>query len=397
MPYYRWRGVELTGRTKRGTLFARSTDHLDELLLKRHVALLSCKPIRQWFSRPIRLSDRLQLFQQLTTLIDAGVLVPDALVIVANQIEHPQLQEKMHIVAQMVIAGVSLSDALAETGAVAHSIIIQLIKAGEESGKLPFALDAICTHLSATQDFYRRLRSALMLPAITLLFFFIIIVIIFTVIMPNFVDIFTSMQTEVPPLTQTLLAVSAFMRSSAMGLLISVGALGVLILWRVTRRGKARRLLDALLLKTPLIGTLLKQRFLSYTMRATAVLLEGGMPLSQALSIVRKSVHNHIFKQYLQRIERDIISGSSLSGAMAYHAEDLFSPDTIAMIEVGEESGRLPILLQRVSEMYHQRVMQRLSWLTMMIQPTVMILLGMLVALLIFAVYGPIFDMSRIF
>ncbi len=397
MPYYRWRGVDLIGRNKRGTLFARSAEHLDELLLKRQVALLSCKQQRQWVKRPIGLLHRLQLFQQLTTLIDAGIVIPDALLIVANQTEHPQLQEKMHQVAQMVIAGVSLSDALAQTGTIASPIIIQLIKAGEESGTLPSSLDAICAHLAATQDFYQRLRSALLLPAITLLFFFVIIMIIFTVIMPRFVDIFASMQTEVPPLTQSLLAISAFVQSAAMGLIIAIGALCIVVLWRITRKGKARKLLDALLLKLPFVGSILQQRFLSYAMRAIAVLLEGGMPLSQALTIVRQSVQNHILKHNLQAIEHDIISGSSLSAAMAQHAENLFSPDTIAMIEVGQESGRLPLLLQRASDTYHVRVMQRLAWLTMLLQPTVMIILGMLVALLIFAVYGPIFNMSRIF
>ncbi len=397
MPYYRWRGVNLMGTIKRGVLFARSAEHLDELLLKRQLALLSHKQMRQWISRPIKLSNRLQLFQQLATLIDAGVLIPDALLIIANQTEHPQLQEKMHTVAQMVIAGISLSDALEDTGAIASPIIIQLIKAGEESGKLPLSLDAICAHLSATQDFYRRLRSALMLPAITLLFFFVIIVIIFTIIMPRFIEIFTSMQAEIPPLTQTLLSISAFMRSSAMGLIVAIGTLIALVMWRITRKGKPRRILDSALLKTPVVGELLTQRFLSYMMRALAVLLEGGMPLSQALAIVRSSVQNHCFIQYLQNLENDIMAGNSLSGAMAHHGEGLFSPDTIAMIEVGEESGRLPILLMRASDAYHMRVIQRLSWLTMLLQPTVMIILGMLVALLIFAVYGPIFNMSRIF
>jgi len=397
MPYFRWRAVNLTGSIKRGMLFARSEEHLDQLLLKRQLALLSCKQMRQLMPRPIRLSNRLQLFQQLTTLIEAGVLIPDALLIVANQTEHPQLQEKMHAVAQMVIAGVALSDALEQTGAIASPIIIQLIRAGEESGKLPLSLEAICSHLSATQDFYQRLQSALMLPAITLLFFCIIIVIIFTVIMPRFIEIFTSMQATIPPLTQTLLSISAFMRSPAMGLLLAVCALFVLLFWRITRRGKPRRILDTLLLQTPFIGSLLTERFFSYMMRALAVLLEGGMPLSQALAVVKLSVKNHHFIQYLQALEDDILAGTSLSSAMAQQVDGLFSPETIAMIEVGEESGRLPILLLRASEAYHTRVIQRLSWITMLLQPTVMIILGMLVALLIFAVYGPIFNMSRIF
>ncbi len=397
MPYYRWRGVTLTGVTKKGRLFARSTDHLDELLLKRQVALLACKPMRNWVQQPISLRHHIQLFQQLATLIDAGILAPHALHIVANQIDHPQLQEKMHEVALMVDAGTPLSNALMQAGAVNNAIIVQLIKAGEESGQLSQALDAICVHLTATQDFYRRLRSALMLPAITLGFFLVIVVIIFTVIMPRFIDIFTSMQAQIPPLTQRLLSISFFMRSASMGLLVSVAAMTLIVIWRLTRRGPGRRAFDWLLLKLPLIGEIIEFRLLSYSMRATAVLLEGGMPLDQALRIVKESVSNHIFKEYLQQLETDIRAGSSLSEAMGQYAERLFSQDILAMVEVGQESGRLPLLLQRVARTYHARVMRRLTMFTMFIQPAVMIMLGLLVALLIFAVYGPIFNLSHIF
>ncbi len=397
MPYYKWRGVDVVGASKKGFLFARSPEHLDDLLLKRQIALLSHKHVRSFFKWPIRLSDRVALFQQLATLIDAGVLVPGALSIVANQIEHSVLQEKMHEVAQMVHAGVSLSEALWQVGAVANPIIIQLVQVGEESGKLSQSLDAICTHLASTQDFYRRLRSALLLPAITLFFFLIIAVIIFTVIMPRFIDIFSSMQSEVPPLTQSLLAISAFMRSPSMGLFLSVSALAILILWRVTRRGSGRKGLDWLLIHTPFIGPILQQRFLSYAMRAMGVLLNGGLTLSQTLIIIRDSVQNHIFKNSLSVLEGDIQSGSSLGDAMARYGNDLFGPDIIAMVEVGQESGRLPVLLYRIAQTYHMRVMQRLSWITMLLQPFVMIILGLLVALLIFAVYGPILNMSRAF
>lgn len=397
MPYYWWRGVTLTGGIKKGKLFARSLEHLDELLLKRHIALLSGKAAKQWVKWPIRLHDQIQLFQQLATLIDAGVLIPDALIIVANQIEHYQLQEKMHVVAEVVHAGVPLSMAFMQTGTIDNPIIIQLIKAGEESGRLSYVLDAICSHLTATQDFYRRLRSALLLPGITLLFFLVIVLIIFTAIMPKFIDIFTSMHTKIPPLTQNLLSVSSFLRSAWMGLLVSVAAFVIIIGWRLTRRGVGRRVLDWIWLKSPLIGPLMTYRFLSYSMRALTVLLEGGMPLDTALHTVRDSLKNHIFKKYLSQLEQDVHGGCSLSEAMIRSEEGLFSQDIIAMIEVGEESGRLPILADRVALTYHARVMQRLSLITTLLQPMVMIILGLLVALLIFAVYGPIFNMSHIF
>ena len=397
MPYYRWRGIELTGKIKKGRLFASSLEHLDELLIKRQIALLSGNSVRQWVKKPIRLADKAQLFRQLATLIDAGVLVPDALAIVANQLDRPQLQEIVHNVVTMVHEGESLSDALGRYPQVCNQIMIQLIRAGEESGKLGQTLDMLCSHIAATQDFYRRLRSALLLPAITLIFFLGIVLIIFTVIMPNFIDIFSSMQQSVPPLTQKLLAISLFLRSYAMGLIISLFSLGIIILWRLTRRGTGRWMLDWFLVHLPIVGSMLQQRFVAYAMQALAVLLQGGMPLAQALSAICESIDNHIFRDQIAQLELDVVSGSALSDAMARHSEGIFTQDAIAMVQVAQESGRLPDLLYRVSQTYYGRVTQRLSWLTLILQPTVMIMLGLLVALLIFAVYGPIFNLSSAF
>jgi type IV pilus assembly protein PilC len=397
MPYYRWRGVELTGNIKKGVLFARSVEHLNHLLIKREIALLTCKPAHRYFKMPIRLSDKQKVFAQLATLIDAGIRVPEALDIVANQVDHAGLQEIMHDIARQVAEGVSLSSALSVYPHIANQIMVQLVKAGEESGQLAQMLNALCNHLDTMQDFYRQIRSALLLPVITLLFFLGILMIIFIVIMPRFIDIFTSMNKNIPPLTQWLLHISDFMRSPVMGLLCAVIALIVVFMWRFTRSGKGRSFLDRLLLRTPLISTILQQRFLAYVMQTLSVLLAGGMPLLQALTVVRSSIKNSQFASQVEILIGEIESGSSLSDAMARHVDHILSQDVIAMVEVAEASGRLPFLLDRVAHAYQNRVHQRLAWFTLLLQPTVMIILGLLVALLIFAVYGPILSMSSVF
>src|SRR3990167_3729233 len=267
MPYYRWRGVELTGNIRKGRLFAQSAEHLDELLLKREIAILSSKPIKEWFPRPIRTADRAQLFSQLATLIDAGVLIPDALMIVANQVSNSQLQEIMHEVARLVTQGLSLSQALERYPQLANPIMIQLIRAGEESGDISTTLTALCTHLMATADFYKRLRAALILPAITLLFFTGVLLVIFIGIMPRFIDVFASMGKEIPPLTRNMLAISNALQSPMVGLVLSILALGALLAWRLRTNAKVRRALDRALLNLPLIGPILQQRFLAYSMQ----------------------------------------------------------------------------------------------------------------------------------
>lgn len=397
MPYYRWQGIDVTGSDKKGVLFATSIDHLDRLLIKREIALLRARQIKRWIKKPITLSDRAKAFSQLATLIDAGILLPDALDIVANQVDHVELQEIMHIIAKQVMEGSSFSAVLTDYPAVANHLIIQLIKAGEESGQLAQVLDAVCTHLHMMQDFYRRIRAALLLPAITLLFFGSIFLLIFIVIIPRFIALFTAMGTAIPPLTYYLIKISDFIRSWYMVLFITVILLISSILWRFTRQTAGRKILDIMLLRLPYIGRIMQYRFLAYSMQALSILLAGGIPLLQALTIVGTGNQNYCFKQQVRLLAMDIETGSSLSDAMARHTAGIFSQDIVAMVEVAEASGRLPLLLDRVAQVYDTRVAERLAWLTLLIQPLIMLILGLLVAILILAVYGPILSLSSAF
>ncbi len=394
MPYYHWKGVTLTGAMKKGTLFGRNSDHLDQLLLKRQIALVAHKPKKYLIQQSINLGHKAEFFRQLSILIDAGVLVPDALTIVGDQLDHPQLQEVVHAVAIRVHEGVSLSDALSAYPTIFNEIMIQLVRAGEESGSLGKSLDGICGHLLATQDFYTRIRAALLLPIITLSFFLVIVLLIFIIVLPHFSDIFASMKQEMPPLTKTLLALSAFMASTKMIVVVLGVAIFALLFFKLTQHGRGRVWRDAVILRIPFIGSLVQERFLAYAMQSLALLLEGGMPLAQSLEIVKNAIPNKKLQMQLAYLEWEVLSGNMLSDAMARHPHQLFSQDVVAMVEVGQESGNLAPLLKRVGRSYHERLTKKLAGITMLLQPTLMIILGLLVGMLIFAVYGPIFNLA---
>src|SRR3989304_7842161 len=254
MPYYSWRGVDLTATIKKGRLFARSYDHLDQLLLKRQIALLDGKVVRQLIPQPIRLAHTAQFFNRFSVLINAGVLVPDALSIVGDQLSNPQLQEIVHESARQVTEGIALSAAMKEYPLLFNNLMVQLVNAGEESGRLPQALRGICDYIENTQQFQRQVRAALMAPLITIIFFITITSLIFTVIMPRFVDIFASMNQEVPPLTKKLLAISAFTTSGAMGIVVLSTALFIFIVYRLSKKGRGKQFKDSLLLHIPLVN-----------------------------------------------------------------------------------------------------------------------------------------------
>ncbi len=397
MPYYKWCGVELTGTIKTGRIFARSVEHLDALLFKREIALLKSKCLtRRLIKTPIRLNHKIHFFQQLSVLVDAGVLLPEALALVAEQIEHTGLREVAHDLADSVQQGIGLSKAMQRYPRVFNQIMVQLIKAGEESGKLPQALDALCSHVQATHDFYLRLRSALLLPGITFAFFMLVVGIIFVVIIPQFAGIFASAQVPLPALTKTILAMSNFMNSRSMLLVLLGLGIGALFAWRYSKSVSGKRLVDKLVISLPFIGPLLKKRFVAYFLRAVALLLEGGVHVVPALRMIAASVNNRILREYITELEVAVTAGSSLSDAMARHSQALFSQDIVAMAEVGQESGRLASILKKGASSYHAKLVRQLSLITMLVQPTIMIILGLLVALLVFAIYVPIFELSSV-
>lgn len=397
MPYYAYKGVDITGKTKRGKLFAGSIEELDTLLFKRQIALLHAKPATHYFKRGINLGLVGQFFKQLSVMVEAGVELPHALAIVANQIQNPAMQEVVYEITQRVQQGKSLSEALLEYPNLFTHIMVQLVQAGEEAGKLGKTLAGICDHIQATSDFYSRLRTALMLPLITIGFFIIIVLTIFLVVMPRFVDVFTTMNQPVPPTTKALLAISTFMASTSMIWLIAVIVMGLYLGYKWSQTASGKSIMDRLVLRIPLIGSLLRQRFLAYTFQSLAFLLEGGIPIYEALAVVRSSLSNQVFIDLAAQLELEICAGNRLSSALLQAGERYFPPPMVALVEVGEESGALAPLLERAAQTYRSQVGTTLSFITLILQPFLMIILGLLVGVLIFSVYGPIFNMAHAF
>ena len=396
MPYYRWTGVDITGTTHKGSSAAQSSKHLDAQLFKRGIALLKNKQVRMpFFARSIRLSQKIQLYQQLATLIFAGVRLPDALDIVADQLNHPRLQDIIYAIGAAVRSGVALSTAIKKYPSVFDPLVVQMITISQESGNLAKGFDVACTYLETQHSFKTSLRSALAIPTLTFVCLIGIAGIIFGAIIPRFGDIFSSMKQELPALTKTMISISLFIRSwYMMGLLLGLGALfGVL---RKSMRSHAgKHIFDRLYLSFPFIGMIVQYHFWGYCLQSLALLLQGGMPLVPALHIMYDVCDNTIFKQCLAVLHAEVTAGSLLSNAMAGFPLGTVSQEAISMVRVGEESGNLAKLLEHASYIYHDKLKRQLKIMTFVIQPVCILVLGLLVALLIFAVYMPVINLSQ--
>lgn len=397
MPYFTWKGVDIEGRMHKGKLFAQSTQELDALLLKQEIALLHSAPVRYMkVFGSISLDDRIQFFKQLADLLNSGVLLPDALLVIASQMRHAQFQEVISHIIQEVYSGKALSQALNNHTLIFDQVMMQMVKVGEESGKLGATLTLLTDYLQMRSDFGRSLRSALLVPMITICFFFCISLFIFICIVPQFAAMFQSVHQDLPRVTQVMLNISDFMQSQGMVYLMGIISLFLFIIYRLLKAEKGRNIRDVLVINIPLIGTLIRQKSLGYFLHAVSMLLQGGMPLLQAIKVAKATVHNSFLSDNLKSIEQDIEAGSSLSQAMIYNMVQIFDAQVIAIVRVGEESGRLAPLLARAASVYQAIVQRTLTWIVTMINPLVMIILGILITFLIMAVYIPIFNLSNI-
>lgn len=395
MPYFKWSGVNLWGDKVGGRLFAWSATHLDEQLFKRKIALLASKPAYSWhlFTR-VHITDKMGIFRQLFVLVTAGVLLPEALVIVAQQTHHEGLEEVMHVIALQVQEGQALSKVVQRYPFLCDSLMIQLLSVGEQSGTLSVALEAIVVYLQAKHDVNVHIRSALFVPGLTLAFFVLVVAFIFIFIIPRFADMFTSLGQDLPPLTKAMMSIGEFMTSwSFMWVL---GGLVVIFvgLKMFQKSVHGVRVREWVAQKVPYVGNLVTCQLWGYFFESVGLLLAGGIQLVPALTAVQGTISHRMFYDDIGEVIEQVRQGSSFSSALAALDDQSVSPDIIAIVRVGQEVGSLDTMLKQVAIIYHNKVKKTLSFLTMIIQPLLIIMLGLLILLLIVAVYTPILNMS---
>lgn len=397
MPYFSWSGISLQGTLHKGTAYAQSKDALDELLFKKQIALMHAQESRFNLVHyiPVRLAHILGVWQELAALLTAGIALPHACSLVAEQTSNKRLQKIMYESAEQLHAGNALSAIMSHYPMLADSIVVQLLYAGEQSGSLIQALHAIVGYKESKHAFYNRLRIALALPIATGLFFLGITFIIITMVVPRFAEMFVSLGHEVPAQTAFLLKWGNWLLS--MQCIYAIIALFFLLLVfrRLGKKGRGKYFHDYCILSLPGIGMIIKRRFIASTMHSLGLLLNGGLALVPALHILSATTRNDLLRAYLTMLAERVSMGYSLSQIIAdYNPRSLFSPQSIAMIRIGQETGTLGAMLVHGAQAYYNQVNQMLTQVTLIAQPLLMIILGLLVTALLFSLYIPIFTLS---
>jgi type IV pilus assembly protein PilC len=328
--------------------------------------------------------------QQFVTLIKAGLPILKGLDLLSERLTDPKLKPYVSAVRDEVRHGSLLSDAFAKQG-IFPTVYVTSVLAGEKGGALAEVLERFITYQRTALAIRKKIMLSLLYPSFLVVLVIGLIVFLVTYVVPNFAQLYGSMQANLPPMTQILIAVGTTARSYVLVFIaLIVGAAFGFRMW--SRREKARLAIDMVKLRTPVFGDIWVKYQVAQFSRVLSTLLQGGVPLVQALGTASESLGTPLLKQALERAVQMVKEGQSLSSSVT--ATGVFPPLAIDMIEVGESTGALPAMLNSVAEFYEDDVSTRTQAALSLIEPAIMIFMGIFVAFVLIALYLPIFSLA---
>jgi general secretion pathway protein F len=402
MPLYEYRGLSKDGKNIKGSLDSENLRAARLKLKKDGVYVVDIKDkkkssgvkkssIRKTGTVPIK--DLSLMTRQLATLIKANIPLVDALTAISEQVENPTLSEAISDCKTMVNEGQSLHKALSKYPNIFNVIYVSMAEAGEMSGTLDVILLRLAEFTEAQAELNQKVRSAMTMPMIQLVMMVGAIFFLFIKVVPEIMGIFESMpDVELPYMTQL---VSDISKEMVAHWYIYIGVIIIAVLffinWKNSSEG--RKSWDTIILKLPLIGDVTRMIAISRFTRTLSTLLNGGVPMLAAMDIVRNVVDNHVLAFAIDEARSNISEGESIAGPLKKSGQ--FPPIVIHMVNIGEKTGDLENMLTLVADAYDFQVKTKVDTLTTIINPVMMVLMGLIVSIIFMAVMVPMFDLSN--
>jgi type IV pilus assembly protein PilC len=338
-------------------------------------------------------SDLMLFCRQLATLLGAGVTILKSLSIIQMQVSSSRLAKVILNLIKNMEAGLSFHEAMSKEGDVFSDLWINLVESGEASGNLAVVLSRLAGYLERNEEFKRKIVSALMYPGILLCAGIGALLFMTIKIIPTFAAIFTEFKIELPLITKILIAVSVFIRTKFIWLILIIAAV-IFLFKKYISTTSGKRVYEEYLLKIPVFGefvhALLVERFSS----EMSTLLESGVPILYALEISEHSVDNLIMGDIIRSIKNDIRDGKSLGEP--FDKSGFFEPMVVQMITIGEEIGELSQMFKRINVFYQEYVEVFLTRIVTMFEPILLVVLGSMIGVMLIGVFMPIFQIANI-
>ncbi len=401
MPTFNYKARDNTGKLVRGVIEAATKEEVAEKLgrmgyapvtITEVAAGLKLEELGRGFKR-ISTEDIVMFNVQLANMLNSGLSIMTSLDTLGKQIENKRLREVIGSVSRSVEGGMSFSEALEKHPRVFSHLFASMVKAGEASGNLDKVLTRYAEFAEAQADLKQKVQGALFYPAILIVAATLVIVFIVTFVIPKFVEIFTRAGISLPLPTIILHATGIAIRQFWY-LIILAGIAIVLAIRGYIRTERGKFIFDKACLKLPITGSLLRKTCISRFARTLSTLVGSGVPILQSLDIVREVVNNEVLGQVIKQMRDAAEKGEKLAQSLKVSEE--FPPDTVQMISVGEETGNLEGMLNKISDFYDRAIGYSIKKLTTIIEPVFLVVMGAVVAFIMASMLLPMFDMIKV-
>lgn len=404
MPIFEYRGLNRAGKNLKGVIDAENLraarvklkrDGIFVVDIKDKQKAIAAKGKKKPSNKSVGVSDLALMTRQLATLIKANIPLVDALSAVSEQIENPALAEAIADCKNAVNEGSTFHKSLTKYPGMFDNIYVSMCEAGEMTGTLDVILIRLAEFTESQNQLRAKVRGALTYPIIMLVAVLGILAFLFTYLVPKMMEIFESdPELTLPWYTELTFTISGIF-VNYWWLILGIGFVSAFMFlsWKRTPQGSQQW--DALSLKFPVFGEVVRMVAVSRFTRTLATLLTGGVPMLTAMQIVRNVVNNHVVAMAIDSARSNISEGESIAGPLKKSGQ--FPPIVIHMVSIGEKTGELENMLVQVADAYDFQVKNKIDTVTSLINPIILVIMGVAIATIVFSVMMPMFEMTNRF
>jgi type IV pilus assembly protein PilC len=391
---FQWSGKTTRGTIEKGELTANTREEVASYLRKQKIVpTIITQKKKAAFSIGGRVKDKdiVVFTRQFATMIDAGLPLVQALEILAKQTENKTLARVIEEVKSDVEGGSTYADALRKHPKTFSELYTNMVAAGESGGILDTILNRLAGYIEKAMKLKSKVRGAMIYPSVIISVAIIVIWIIMVKVVPTFATMFTRMGGILPLPTRIVIVISNFLAGPGglllLGLIIGFSVFVVLSY----RTEKGKRIIDAILLKIPIMGMLLRKVAVSKFTRTLGTLIGSGVPILEGLDITAKTAGNKVVEEEVYHVRRGVAEGKTIAEPLS--ESKVFPVMVTQMIAVGESTGAIDTMLNKIADFYDEEVDQAVANLTAMLEPVIMVFLGTVIGFIVIAMYMPIFKL----
>lgn len=398
MPYYRYKAKDKYNETSEGMIQAASEEVAADLLTDKDLTIISLvEEKRSFFEKSLKILNRVKakdlvvFSRQLSVIVSATIPLVQGLKILVSQTESPALKTIVSEIADDVEGGAKLSAALSRHSEVFDDFFVNIIKSGETSGKLDDVLNYLADQKEKDYDLLAKIRGAMIYPAFIIIGLVIVGALMMIFVIPELTSVLTETGAELPFSTKLLIATSNFF-TSFWWLILIIGFVAVFSLRMFVQTQQGRYYWDTLKLKIPIFGKLFQKIIVVRFTRSLYTLTTGGVSLTKSLEIVSDVVGNSIYKKLIVRTAAEVEDGNPIATVMLESKD--FPMMVSQMLNLGEKTGRLDEILDKIANFYSREVSNMVNNLVTLLEPLVMMLMGVAVGILVAAIILPMYNLA---